>query len=130
MVTEMCGTATDSMRFSMKPKDYAILTMHILAPEGRLVVELLDTKDTVLMRRTLDGSGTLRFDHIAGGDYRLRAVMDADGNGRWTPGDYALRRQPEEFVLFGKTLKLRERWEMEEKWDIVNGEPVTEKEKL
>ena len=130
MFTDMYGTATDSMRFSMKPKDYAILTMHIVAPEGSLVVELLDTKDTVLMRRTLDGSGTLRFDHIAGGDYRLRAVMDADGNGRWTPGDYALRRQPEEFVLFGKTLKLRERWEMEEKWDIVNGEPVTEKEKL
>ena len=118
MFTDMYGTATDSMRITLKPKDYAILTLNIENNEGKLVVELLDSKDTVVVRRLVDGSGTIRFDHIAAGEYRVRAVFDTDGNGRWTPGDYALRRQPEEFVLYEKTLKLRERWEMEERWTV------------
>lgn len=70
------------------------------------------------MFRTIDGSGKLRFDHIAAGTYRLRAVVDADGNGRWTEGSYALRRQPEEFFLYPKSLQLRERWELEEQWMV------------
>lgn len=122
MFTDMYGTATDSLAISLKPKDYAILSLHIENPEGKLVVELLDTKDTVVARRMLDGSGALRFDHVAEGDYRVRAVFDADGNGRWTPGDYILRRQPEEFVVYEKTLKLRERWEMEERWTVSRGD--------
>ena len=124
MFTDMYGTATDSLRITLKPKDYAILTLHVDSPEGRLVVELLDTKDTVVQRRTLDESGTLRFDHIGEGDYRLRAIFDTDGNGFWTPGDYPTRRQPEEFLMYGKTLKLRERWEMEERWTVTHEAPT------
>jgi len=117
MFTDLYNTATDTLNFKIKPKDYAILTMHIDNPEdGQLIVELLDSKDTVVQRQTLIGSGTLRFDHIAAGEYKVRAIDDRDANGRWSPGDYPTRRQPERFVVYEKPLQLRERWEMEERW--------------
>lgn len=119
MFTDIYGTATDSMRFALKPKDFAILTLLVDNATGsQLVVELLDAKDTVVAHRTMTSSGEVRFDHIAAGEYRLRAVIDADGNGRWTEGEYRARRQPEEWRMFEKPLQLRERWEVEEKWRV------------
>ena len=119
MFTDIYGNTTDTLSFKLKPKDYALFTMHIDNPGGgQLIVELLDSKDTVLDRRILAGSGTLRYDHIAPGAYKLRAIEDNDANGRWTPGDYPTRRQPERFAVFGKPLQLRERWEVEERWTL------------
>ena len=133
MFTDLYGTSSDSLRITLKPKDFAILTVHVDNNSGSaLVVELLDTKDTVVQHQVLESSGTARFDHIGAGNYRLRAVIDDDGNGRWTVGDYATRRQPEECVMYGKTLQLRERWEMEESWTVerggVSAEPASQQE--
>ena len=123
MFTDLYGNATDSLRFTLKPKDFAILTVEVDNATGApLVIELLDAKDTVVATKQLTASGSVRFDHIPSGDYRLRAVVDIDGNGKWTTGDYRLRRQPEECVMYNKTLQLRERWEMEEKWRVATGE--------
>ena len=117
--TDLYGNTTDTLLFALKPKDYAILTVHIDNRVGSpLVVELLDSKDSAIVSRPLKGSGNVRFDHIAGGNYRLRVVVDADGDGSWTTGSYPLRRQPEDFIYFDKPLQLRERWEMEEKWTV------------
>ncbi len=130
MFTDIYGTASDSLRFTLKPKDYAILTMQIENTTGiPLVVELLDSKDTVLQRHQLRAS-ELRLTHIAAGTYRLRAILDADNNGRWTEGDYRLGRQPEEWVMFEKLLQLRERWEMEEKWTVERGKRKVESVKM
>lgn len=119
MFTDIYGNTTDTMLFSLKPKDYAIFTVHVDNRTGSpLVVELLDAKDTVVSSRPLAASGTLRFDHIPAGNYRLRAVVDANADGRWSTGSYPLRRQPETFVLFDKPLQLRERWEVEERWTV------------
>jgi hypothetical protein len=117
--TDIYGNATDTLMFALKPKDYAILTVNIDNSVGSpLVAELLDSKDTVVSRHPLAGSGTVRFDHIPAGNYKLRVVVDVDGNGRWTTGSYPLRRQPEAFIYYDKTLQLRERWEVEEKWKV------------
>lgn len=121
MFTDLYGEASDSLRFTLKPKDYAILTIDIDNRTGSaLVLELLDGKDTVVSRQTLKASGSLRFDHIGGGEYRMRAVIDTDGNGQWTEGDYRAGRQPERWLIYDKTLQMRERWEIEERWEIAN----------
>ena len=119
LFTDLYGRASDSLNFKMTPRDYGTLTLHIDNLLGTpLVVEVLDAKDTVVRQRPLQGSGTVKFTHLAAGEYRLRAVVDADGNGRWTTGDYLLQRQPEDFVLYDKSLQLREKWEMEERWTV------------
>ena len=119
LFTDLYGNRSDSLVFTMTPKDYGTLSIDIDNCMGApLVVEVLDSKDTVVASQALARSGNLRFLHLPSGDYRLRAVVDADSNGRWTPGDYRRQRQPEQSVLFEKTLSLREKWEMEERWTV------------
>ena len=119
LFTDLYGNRSDSLVFTMTPKDYGTLSIDIDNRMGApLVVEVLDSKDTVVASQSLARSGNLRFLHLPSGDYRLRAVVDADSNGRWTPGDYRRQRQPEQSVLFEKTLSLREKWEMEERWTV------------
>jgi len=58
--------------------------------------------------------GTYRFDHLAPGKYRLRALLDQDADGRWRGGDPNLRRPAEPIYLYPKTLDVRAGWEDEE----------------
>lgn len=142
LFTDLYGHPSDSLNFKLTPKDYGILTLHIENRSGNpLVVEVLDKRDTVVRhailalkvpslpkedslapRTVLESShfevSTVKFTHLPEGEYRLRAVIDTNGDGQWTTGDYRTGRQPEQSVLFGKTLSLREKWEMEEEWTI------------
>ena len=127
---DLYGTATDSLTINLTPKDYATLTLHITNTYPHpLVVEVLDSRDTIVQHQSLAANGTLKFLHLGAGDHRIRAVVDADGNGRWTPGDYRRQRQPEQSVMFEKTLQLREKWESEEHWTVKEEEKVLPKAK-
>lgn len=128
LFSDLYGNFSDSLSFDLTPKDYGTLSIDVDNKMGfPLVVEVLDKRDTVVQQQTLAASGKLRFIHLPSGDYRLRAVIDRNGDGRWTPGDYRQQRQPEQTVLFEKTLNLREKWEMEEKWtvEVVKDKPAT-----
>ena len=122
LFTDLYGRVNDSLSFSLTPKDYGTLLLHIQNNTPYpLSIEVLDKRDTVVQRQTLTTHGDLRFKHLSEGEYRLRAVLDADANGMWTTGDYRLQRQPEEVVYFKKTLNLRQKWEMEERWVVERG---------
>ena len=119
LFADLYGHPSDSLHFKLIPKDYGTLTLHVTNLTGHpLLVEVLDSRDTVVQKKALAASGILRFAHLSSGDYRLRAVVDRNADGQWTTGDYRLGRQPEEHRLFEKTLQLREKWEMEEHWEI------------
>lgn len=123
LFADLYGNVSDSLRFTLTPKDYGTLVLHLDNHTGSpLLVEVLDSKDTVVQRQQLDSTGTLRFIHLPAADYRLRAVIDRNHDGQWTPGDWFANRQPEECLFFEKQLQLREKWEMEERWTVGIGE--------
>lgn len=128
LFTDIYGNTSDSLDFDLTPKDYGTLTLHIDNRTGLpLVIEVLDKRDTVVQSSPLPTPlSPLTFKHLAAGDYTLRAILDANGDGRWTPGDYRLQRQPEQVIFFEKTLSLREKWEMEERWMVVKEKPRLE----
>ena len=119
LFTDLYGHATDSLVFNTTPKDYGTLVLQVTNQKAYpLVIEVLDSRDTVVQYKSIAVSGELRFDHLPAGEYRLRAIVDRDSNGLWTTGDYSLGRQPEECLMYEKTLKLREKWEMDERWTV------------
>ena len=124
LFADLYGHPSDSLTVNLSPKDYGILTLHVDNLLGTpLVIEVLDKRDTVATFKSLPGNGEVRFDHLPAGEYRLRAIIDTDSNGLWTPGDYLLGRQPEEMMMYEKTLQLREKWELEERWTIGRRQP-------
>lgn len=123
LFTDIFGQYSDSLVFRLTPRDYGTLVMQMENNTGSpLVLEVLDKLDTVVARRSVTASAEVRIDHLSADEYRLRAVLDSDGNGVWTTGDYLTGRQPEYIVYYGKSLKLREKWEMEERWTLTKSD--------
>lgn len=119
LFTDIFGRRSDSLVFKLTPQDYGILVFELTNRTGSAVVlEVLDDKDTVVTSRTVTASGEVRIPHLKAGTYRVRAVLDTDGNNAWTPGDYWIDRQPEYVIYYSKSLQVREKWELEERWTL------------
>lgn len=83
-----------------------------------LIVQLTNEKDDIVREQVVTQPGKISFLHLKGGKHGIRAIVDSNRDGKWTPGNYWQHRQPEAVLFFEKTLELRENWDMEEKWDI------------
>jgi len=51
------------------------------------------------------------------GDYELRILNDENENGKWDPGDYHLKKQPEKVTAIKRKISIRADWDNE--YDIV-----------
>ncbi|MDO7884874.1 Ig-like domain-containing domain [Hymenobacter cheonanensis] len=76
-------------------------------------LQLLDEKYQVLAQLH-NPRGTYRFNYLAPGKYRLRVLIDQDGDGRWRGADPNLRLAPEPVYLYPKLLEVRAGFEIEE----------------
>ncbi len=57
--------------------------------------------------------------NIYSGKYRLRCIFDEDKNNLWTNGSWKKRRQPEKIIYFPENVNIRENWDLELIWDII-----------
>ena len=83
-----------------------------------LIVQLTNEKGDMVREQVVTRPGKISFLHLKGGKHGIRAIVDSNRDGKWTPGNYWQHRQPEAVLFFEKTLELRENWDMEEKWNI------------
>jgi hypothetical protein len=47
------------------------------------------------------------------GEYELRVLYDDNNNGKWDPGNYKKKLQPEKAVTLSKKLAVRANWDNE-----------------
>lgn len=123
---DIWGTETDSLTISTeftKTESYGNIALTLIADSAKansqfphLIVQLTNEKGETVKELTALKPGKYTFLHLKGGKYGIRAIVDSDGNGAWTPGNWWHHRQPERVLTFDKTLELRENWDMEEKW--------------
>lgn len=107
--------------------DTVLTVRYAFAPPGRLgelsgvavggspiVVELHPAapRSEPVRRAVAGGDGRFVFDRLPGGRrYRIRAFVDEDGNGEWTPGNPAPWANPEPVTWLGTLPAVRARWE-------------------
>ncbi|MDU1904843.1 MAG: Ig-like domain-containing protein [Dysgonomonas sp.] len=107
-----------SSKFTIKAQDkYGSLYLNIYGlPEGMpAFVELLNKSDSpVYSAEVKDGFAT--FLYLNPDTYYARVTLDANGNGKWDPGEYSENRQPEMVYYYDKTFEIKEYWEIEEDW--------------
>lgn len=96
--------------------EYSSLTIRMAHFDPRARIQVLDEKDAVVRELPAEPDGTL-FKHLEAKSFYIRLYIDIDGNGQWTTGDWALKRQPEPVYYFSKKLSLRANWEFEELFD-------------
>lgn len=98
------------------------LTVEVPGDLPQVIIELLTEQGKVVEKHILTKSGELAFEYLDPGKYKLKATLDQDANGEWSPGNFAKRLQPEKIVFYKGTLEVRANWDidMDEPWVIEN----------
>ena len=116
---DIYGICNDSIETTLKLKskeEYSSLTVKLEEFDSLARIQLLNDKDVVIRELPATNDGT-KFEYLAPTTYYLRLYIDLDGDGKWTTGDWLLKRQPEPIYYFPKKLKLRANWDFEENFD-------------
>ena len=76
------------------------VTGKVDSDEYPIIVQLLDKSDEIIQETYLTNSNNFKFTQMQPGDYRLRAIIDRNKNGKWDPGNFYENRQPEPVYYF------------------------------
>ncbi len=129
-VTDIFGlyNPADTIKIATKKTDaYATLTTTIKNTSGSpLIFQLMRFDLSIVDEKYLSpeqfenasSSFPIKQMYLLPGVYKIRAIIDSDGNGEWTTGDLAKNRQPETVIFFPVDQNLRANWENEIDWEI------------
>lgn len=115
------GDVADSMgiKFSVRmPDSYGRLTMNIKNVSGSVIIQLLDHKEKVVSEKPINKDASVEFPLLERGNYRVRAIYDLNGDGKWTTGKYETKLQPEPVSYFSGEIEIRVDFQIVQDWDI------------
>ena len=96
--------------------EYGNVYITVVPPEGmkQVVVQLTDESgEKVLKQETITKKQEVMFEHLMPAKYKLRALLDADGNGKWSTGNYQHHTLPETILEYKDTLEIRAGWDID-----------------
>lgn len=102
-----------------KLEEYGNLMIYItgLPPGKKAYVELLNKQDKPF-RKVEVKNNAAKFQDLLPTTFYARLFIDENGDGKWTPGDYELQRQPETVYYFPRSSEIRAFSDHEEDWDL------------
>jgi hypothetical protein len=121
--TDLYSDSCDSthVRFQMRPiEEYGKFVVTINRPDQSypVIIQLLTEKGLVTHQRIITTDKRVDFGLLKPGKYGLKAIMDANANGRWDTGKFIKKIQPERVLIHPKIFEVRTNWELEETWDL------------
>ncbi|WP_276134603.1 Ig-like domain-containing protein [Polluticoccus soli] len=107
---------TDAMpsRYTFRTKsdeDYARLHIHLPSKyrSSKYVLMVNNETDTVYQKPVVDTM--VHLSRLQPGSYKMRIIVDENGNGFWDTGDLFEEIQPEEVIPYHEALQLRPGWD-------------------
>ena len=113
-----------NQKFSIQEEAYyAKIILVIGNLKGNGIVQLLENtdKEKVLQQIRVEDDSEINFPFLKPEKYKIRLVLDRNGNGVWDTGKIEEGRQPEQVLYFQKILKLRSNFQIEEEWVLPDG---------
>ena len=102
--------------------EYGNIYITVVPPEGlkQVVVQLTNEGGKVIKEQVITKTDEVMFDYLMPAKYKLRAILDADGNGKWSTGNYHRHTLPETIVDYKDVLDLKAGWDidLDEVWDL------------
>ena len=96
--------------------EYGNIYITVAPPEGmkQVIVQLTDESGkTVLKQETITQKQEVMFEYLTPSKYKLRAILDADGNGKWSTGNYHWGILPETVIDYKDPLDLKAGWDID-----------------
>ena len=121
-VVSKYGYKNDSTQiiFNKQQSDYygnLFLNLRVAEPSA-YVLELMNAANKVLRTVELDQSSRVKFELLAPGNYKFRLIKDSNNNGKWDPGNYMEKIQPERVYYLESPVNMRSNWDQEVDWKI------------
>lgn len=68
----------------------------------------------------ISSNGEVSFPYLNAASYRLKAIFDRNGNGKWDTGHYIKGIQPEKVIFYPQELEIRANWDLEQTWNLAS----------
>jgi len=118
---DIFGVASDSVMYRIQvatEEDFGSIKVSLAGYEGKVLVQLTAEKARVVRETAVQSPGVVFFPLLDKGKYRLKAIYDLNSDGKWTTGNYNLRRMPEPVTYYPAELEVKINWALEQDWDI------------
>ena len=108
--------------------DYSTLRVKLNPYLPKARIQVLNNKDQVVRELPAAAEGAL-FEYLKPDTYYMRLYLDENGDGKWTTGAWAEKRQPEPIYYFPEKIQTKSNWDFEEEWDYQAVEQMKAKPK-
>lgn len=117
------GITSRELSISVKIREedyYGTIKLDITSVTCPMILQLLkNTADEeVLQQQVIKKDGMVVFSYLAPSKYKLKLIYDKNGNGKWDPGSYQDKSQPERVSYVNTVLKVRSNWDSAIKLDL------------
>ncbi len=107
----------------LRESDLSKLIINIASTLDHFILQLVDGDGTIIREITDPASPTVYFNNLEPGTYQLRAIVDANRNGQWDPGNFNELIVPERIIYFVPNdgnieMQLRANFDREETFNI------------
>lgn len=130
-ITDIYGRHNDKIekKFKVRSQEaYGRIHLSVAGVEGPVLIQLYkpDNKKaengrklfSVLAEKKITQDGEVTFDFLAAGKYRIRAILDTNGNGKWDTGLYLKGIQPEDIVYLPAEINVRQNFDIEQEFNL------------
>jgi hypothetical protein len=117
------GITSQKLSKSIKTQEedyYGSIILELTSVTGQVIVQLLENseKEEVITEKIANENETVVFDFLAPDKYKVKIIYDWNQNGKWDPGSFQDKYQPEKVAYINEVIKVRSNWEWKHVWDI------------
>lgn len=121
--TDTFGLTNDTVQIIFHTRqlnEYGSAKINLKIPENKtpLILQLMDEKENVFRQSYVQKDTTLNYEYLSPGIYRLKIIVDENGNGKWDTGNYLKHIQPEKVFYNPTKINVRANWDIETDWNI------------
>lgn len=119
------GVSNDSIKLNFSVQEESAfgniyITVEVPEDMPQVIIELTTDNGKTIDKQIITGTQELSFEYLDPGKYKLKAILDLDRNGVWSPGNFNKKLQPEKIIFYNGTLEVRANWDidLDEPWKI------------
>ena len=92
------------------PVDYGILEGNVHTTYKKYIIQLVNSSYEIML--SLKDPAYYKFVNIPVGKYKLRVLIDNNGDGVWSKGNMLIGEEPEDIYYFPQTISIKANWEL------------------
>lgn len=131
MIYDIYGRHNNKLEraFKIRPEEYyGKIMLNMKGVQGDVIVQLYKSdagksdngkrKYAVVAEKKINKDELVTFDFLQEGKYKLRAILDKNGSGKWDTGLYLQNRQPEEIIYLPVEINVKQNFDFEQEFDL------------